>query len=141
MTLTCVGVGIPMRGSRAAAAKLMREGTLAPPSPVLRTLFPAVEELRVELEFLSEGGWKPSSQLRILRPAARASFRYPCPFAGCNGWLELDEPVKNLVEGRKHSVAANLGCGGVRPRDRATGKTCETQVKYMITASYTRSKS
>jgi hypothetical protein len=125
-----------VRGSRLAAAKLMREGALIPPSPALRIVFPGVEELRVELEFIWEPGWMPSNQLRILRPAARASFRYPCPFAGCSGWFELDEPVRRLVECREHSVASKLGCTGVRPGDRASGKTCQTQVRYVIKASY-----
>jgi hypothetical protein len=129
-----------MRGSRLAAAKLMRDGALIPPSPALRTVFPGVEELRVELEFIWESGWMPSNQLRILRPAARASFRYPCPFAGCSGWFELDEQVRRLVECRESSVTSELGCAGVRPRDRATGKPCQAQVRYVIKASYAGSK-
>jgi hypothetical protein len=129
-----------MRGSRLAAAKLMREGALIPPSPALRAVFPGVAELRVELEFKWESGWMPSNQLRILRPAAQASFRYPCPFAGCSGWFELDEPVRRLVESGETSVTATLGCVGVRPRDRATGKPCEAQARYVIKASYVSSK-
>ena len=84
-----------MRESKQAAARRIREGALATPS--LGALLPGVEEVRVELAFRPEGGWAPSSQVRILRPAARASFRYPCPFAGCSGWFELDETVRQLV--------------------------------------------
>lgn len=90
----------------------------------------------MELEFVWEPGWMPSNQLRILRPAARASFRYPCPFAGCTGWFELDEPVRRLVEFREGSFASALGCTGVRPADRTTGKPCQAQVRYMIKATY-----
>jgi hypothetical protein len=129
-----------VRGSRLAAAKLMRDGALTPPKPALRTAFPGVEELRVELEFIGESGWMPSNQVRILRPAARASFRYPCPFAGCSGWFDLDEPVRRLVERRGSSVASELGCAGVRPRDRATGNACQVQVRYVVKASYADSK-
>ncbi len=129
-----------MRGSRLAAAKLMRDGALVPPKPALRAVFPGVEELRVELQFIWEPGWTPSNQLLILRPAARASFRYPCPFDGCSGWFELDEPVRRLVEGREASAASKLDCAGVRPRDRATGKPCQAQVQYLIKASYGDSK-
>ena len=119
---------------------MMREGALLAPRPALRTVFPDVEELRVELEFAWESGWTPSNQLRILRPAARASFRYPCPFAGCSGWFELDGPVRGLVECREDSVTSKLGCTGVRPGDRATGKPCQAQVRYVIKASYVDSK-
>jgi len=134
-------IGIPMRGGRRTAARRGYAGAVATPSPVLRAVLPGVEELRIELEFRPERGWSPSNQVRILRPAARASFRYPCPFAGCSGWFELDEPVRQLVEHRSDSVIADLGCVGVRPRDRATGKPCQVQVQYVITASYGRSKS
>jgi|SwirhisoilCB3_FD_contig_31_7613648_length_578_multi_2_in_0_out_0_1 hypothetical protein len=116
----------------------MRKG--APAIPAVRTVFPDVEELRVELEFQSERGWNPSNQVRILRPAAQASFRYPCAFAGCTGWVELSEPIRHLVERRKDRVAASLGCAGVRPCDRATGKACDAQIRYVIKASYLCSK-
>jgi hypothetical protein len=122
--------------TKQAAVKRFRDGGLAPPSPILRALLPGVEELRIELEFRPEPGWAPSSQVRILRPAARASFRYPCPFAGCSGWFELDEPVRQLVERRSDSIVADLDCVGVRPRDRATGKPCQAQVQYVIRANY-----
>jgi len=116
----------------------MRKDALA--TPAVRAVFPEVEELRVELEFLPEPGWSPSHQLRILRPAAQASFRYPCAFAGCSGSFELSEEIRQLVERRKDLVVANLGCAGVRPNDRATGKTCDAQVRYVIKASYLCSK-
>src|SRR5690348_3026024 len=128
----------PMRRSKQSAARPMR--TTAPAPPAVRSVFPDVEELRVELEFLSERGWNPSSQVRILRPAAQASFRYPCAFAGCSGSFELSEPIRQLVERRKNLLVASLGCAGVRPSDRATGKTCDAQVRYVIKASYLCSK-
>jgi hypothetical protein len=127
-----------MRRSRQAAARLMRKG--APATPAVRTVFPDVQELRVELEFLPEPGWSPSHQVRILRPAAQASFRYPCAFAGCSGWFELSEPIRYLVQRREDLAAASLGCAGVRPSDRATGKACDAQVRYVIKASYVCSK-
>lgn len=133
--------GTPVRGSRLAAAKLMRDGALTPPKPALRAMFPGVEELRVELEFVWESRWMPSNQLRILRPAARASFRYPCPFAGCSGWFELDDPVRRLLECREISHASELACAGVRPGDRATRKPCQAQLRYLIRATYADSKS
>ncbi len=116
----------------------MRKG--APATPAVRTVFPDVEELRVELEFQSERGWNPSNQVRILRPAAQAAFRFPCAFAGCTGWVELSEPIRRLVERRNDLVAASLGCAGVRPCDRATGKACDAQIRYVIKASYLCSK-
>lgn len=116
-------------------------GDLTPLPPALRTLFPGVNQLRIDLEFVHEFGWSPSSQVRILHPAARASFRYPCPFPGCNGWFDLDETTQALLRRAGNSLASELCCTGVRPRDRAAGKTCDAQMKYRILPTYTGSKS
>jgi hypothetical protein len=116
------------------------QGDLAPPPLALRALFPGVDKLRIDLEFADEFGWSPSNQVRILHPAARASFRYPCPFPGCNGWIDLDEPTQALLQRRGRSHASELCCTGVRPRDRAMGKPCQLQVRYRIAANYASSK-
>jgi len=103
-------------------------------------LFPDVEELTIELEFAHEFGWSPSNQLRILRPAALASFRYPCPFSGCSGWFDLDEPTQALLQSNEESLMSELYCTGVRPRDRTIGKPCKVHARYRIVATYGNAK-
>jgi len=115
-------------------------GNLAPAPPALRTLFPGVDELRIDLDFAHEFGWSPSNQVRILHPAARASFRYRCPFPGCDGWFDLDELTRALLQRRGTSHASELRCTGVRPRDRAIGKPCQVQLMLRIVASYATAK-
>jgi hypothetical protein len=124
-----------MRFTRQSASKSVR-GDLPPPPSALRALFPDVEELTIELEFAHEFGWSPSNQLRILRPAALASFRYPCPFSGCSGWINLDEPTQALVQSHGESLVSELYCTGVRPRDRTIPKPCNVHVRYRIVATY-----
>jgi hypothetical protein len=124
-----------MRVVRHSVSKLVR-GDLPPPPSALRALFPDVEELRIELDFAHEFGWSPSKQLRIMRPAALATFRYPCPFSGCSGWFDLDEPMQALLQGHGKSLVSELYCTGVRPKDRTMGKTCNVHVKYRIVAAY-----
>jgi len=128
-----------MRFVRQSASKPDREDLRAPPS-ALRAVFPDIEELTIELEFAHEFGWSPSNQLRILRPAALASFRYPCPFPGCSGWFDLDEPMQALLQTNEESLASELYCTGVRPRDRTTGKPCKARVSYRIVATCGNSK-
>jgi hypothetical protein len=128
-----------MRVGRQSASKPFR-GDLPPPPPALRALFPDVQELTIELEFAHEFGWSPSSQLRILRPAALASFRFACPFPGCSGWFDLDEPTQTLLQSHGKSLVSELYCTGVRPRDRAVGKACKVHLKYRILAAYGNSK-
>ena len=120
-------------------AKPVRGG-LTPHPPALRVLFPDVEELTIELEFAHELGWSPSNQLRILRPAALASFRYPCPFPGCSGCFDLDEQMQALLQSNEGSLVSELYCTGVRPRDRTMGKPCKARVSYRIAATYGNSK-
>jgi len=115
-------------------------GDLTPRPPALRVLFPDVEELTIELEFAHELGWSPSNQLRILRPAALASFRYPCPFSGCSGWFDLDEAMQGLLQSNEESLVSELYCTGVRPRDRTIGKPCKVHARYRIVATYGNSK-
>lgn len=115
-------------------------GDLIPRPPALRVLFPDVEELTIELEFAPELGWSPSSQLRILRPAALASFSYPCPFPGCSGRFDLAEPMQALLQSSEGSLVSELYCAGVRPRDRTNGKPCKAQVSYRIVATYGNSQ-
>ncbi len=129
---------LTMRVVRQSASKPLRGDISPPPSP-LRTLFPDVEELTIELEFAPEAGWSPSHQRRILRPAARASFRYPCPFPGCSGCFDLDEPTLALLQSHEGSHVSELYCAGVRPRDRTLGKPCKVHVKYRIVATYGQS--
>lgn len=127
--------GSTMRVARQSVSKPVRANQPPPPS-ALRALFPDVQELTIELEFSPESGWSPSNQLRILRPAAVASFRYACPFPGCSGWLDLDEPTQALLQTHGKLLVSELYCTGVRPRDRPIGKTCNAQVKYRIAATY-----
>jgi hypothetical protein len=128
-----------MRVSRQSVSKPVR-GDLTPRPPALRVLFPDVEELTIELEFAHELGWSPSSQLRIMRPAALASFRYACPFPGCSGCFDLEEPMQAFLQSNEQSLVSELYCTGVRPKDRTIGKPCKAHVSYRIVATYGNSK-
>ncbi len=107
------------------------------PTPPLRVAFPQVAELRIELDFMPESGWAPSTQVHILHPPARALFRYPCPFAGCTGWFELEAPVTQLLREVAKELSGDICCIGVRPRDRSSGNLCGVQLNYRVAATYT----
>lgn len=107
--------------------------------PPLRALFPDVTQLRIELEFVHEFGWAPSTQVHILHPPARALFRYPCPFAGCTGWFDLEMPIMQSLREGVTKFSGDLRCTGVRPRDRSTGNPCGVRLKYRVKAIYASS--
>ncbi|HEY4212425.1 MAG TPA: hypothetical protein VGM84_13180 [Steroidobacteraceae bacterium] len=125
-----------MRLSKVSASKGKPEALA--PVPALKVSFPSVRELRIELAFEPEYGWEPSTQVHILHPPSRAAFRYPCPFAGCSGAFDLDSSVKAVLQEGASHVHSTLGCTGVRPFDRSTGKSCGVRLRYRVDAVYVR---
>jgi hypothetical protein len=105
-----------LRRERAAAA-------------VLRTAFPGVQLVRLEMEFQS-GGSPPASQSHVLHPPARAFFRFPCPYADCSGELDLSSAVQAALADPAHRVEGTMECTGVRSR-----KPCQLRLHYIVTAS------
>ncbi len=105
-------------------------------APALRTLFPSLKELRLDLEFVSDDTRPSSSHVHILHPAASASFRYPCPVGGCTGSFKLDVPIMRLLQGSQSRLTDEATCGGVRPQDRNTGKPCPSRLIYKAEATY-----
>jgi len=130
---------VAVRLSRYGSAKASG-GETAPPAPALRTSFPNVEELRIELHFDQESGWAPSSQVHILHPPARMSLRYACPFPGCSGSFELNGPVTDLLKSSAMSFAADAHCTGVRPRKANVETTCTGHLNYRLSVRYARER-
>jgi hypothetical protein len=122
-----------MRVSRSPASKVKSE---TPGPAALRVSFPDVRELRIELDFEPESGWEPSPQVHILHPPSRASFRYPCPFAGCSGWFDLEIPVTTVLREVTSGFSSHSCCTGVRPPDRSTGKQCGVRLNYRVQVTY-----
>jgi hypothetical protein len=103
-------------------------------SQAMRTVFPAVQQLRVELEFKASHPNTPTSQLHELYPPARAFFAYPCPHAGCDGHFDLSAAVRAAIEGDLHRREGTIECGGSRPRDHLSRQACLLQLHYEISA-------
>jgi hypothetical protein len=111
-------------------------------APALRTAFPQVENLRIELNFSDRTAHAPSLQQHILYPSARAFFRFACPCFECDGEFDLTGAVNKLVAdpvGGKRRVnrtaSDTLACQGVRLRDRPTSQLCPIQVQFRLVVS------
>ncbi len=108
-------------------------------APLLRTSFPDVQELRIEMEFEEEWRWAPSMQVHVLHPPARLLLRYACPFPGCTGKFDLEEPVTRLLKDSTRSFTADMRCTGTRPRKGdPTATTCSGHMSLRVAARYTR---
>ena len=111
-------------------------------APPLRTAFPDVSQLSIELAFADRSGTAhkepaPSSQSHAFYPPARAFFRFTCPCADCNGEFALSASVAQVAAagGRaSRSATAKLQCTGVRARDRITGSSCPIELTCRIVA-------
>ena len=103
-------------------------------APKLRTMFPAVEQLRFELSF--EGGTvsTPVPQSHVLHPPARAYFSFPCPYADCDGRFELASAVHAALEDPSHRMEGVLECTGSRGTDSASKLPCQLRLRFTLTA-------
>ncbi len=111
-------------------------------SPPMRSAFPQVEQLRIELNFNDRTGRSPSPQMHILFPPARAFFRFACPCSECDGEFDLSPVVSALVNdapsskrNSNRSVSDNLICEGVRLRNHVSSRPCPIAVKFRLVAS------
>lgn len=103
-------------------------------APKLRAMFPAVEQLRIELNFEGGGATTPVSQSRILHPPARAHFSFPCPYGDCDGRFELAAAVHAAVEDPSHRLEGILECTGSRASDTASKWPCRLHLHFTLTA-------
>ena len=113
------------------ASQLRRDQEAA---PKLRTMFPAVDQLRIELSFEGGGATTPVPQSRILHPPARAHFSFPCPYGDCDGRFELAAAVYAAVESPSHQIDGVLECPGSRAADLASKSPCGLRLRFTLTA-------
>ena len=79
----------------------------------LATAFPRVEQIRIQLRFISKLGAVPAAQTHALYPSAQAYFEFACPHG----------------DGTLHCPGTRTGGGTTRP-------PCNQRVDYWIAAQY-----
>jgi hypothetical protein len=104
-------------------------------APVLRTAFPTLKHLRIELRFQGSGSSVPTSQTHLLYPPAHAFFEYLCPYSDCDGQFDLDGAVRAALAGTTHRAEGVLECRGSRGQDPASRRPCLLQLIYEVTAT------
>ena len=104
----------------------------------LREVFPAVQQLRFELNFESTTTSTPTSQSHVLHPPARAFFEFRCPYWDCDGQFDLTRAVNAALADPAHQAEGVLECCGERARDRGSKQPCQLRLIYTVTAVYQR---
>jgi len=103
-------------------------------APKLRTAFPGVEQLRIELNFEGGGAATPVPQSHVLHPPARAYFSFPCPYADCDGRFELAAAVHEAVKDPSHRIEGVLECAGSRVSEFRSKPLCQLHLHFVLTA-------
>lgn len=105
----------------------------------LRSLFPQIEQLRIDLVFSDPNARSPPSpQRHTLYSGAPAFFRFACPCADCDGDFDLTAAVTTLITNPAErrwagSLDGQLSCQGVRFRDHAVYQTpCPMLLSFQL---------
>lgn len=101
----------------------------------LRTAFPSVQQLRLDMHFEGTAPNTPTPQTHVLYPPARAFFAFPCPYADCDGQFDLTAAVNAALADPSHRADAVLECSGERIGDRASRQPCLLRLQLRITAT------
>jgi hypothetical protein len=123
----------PDSAGRERAERLRRDGMAAQP---LRTAYPAVQYLRLELQFSGMGPITPALQAHVLHPPARAFFQFPCPYADCGGAFNLTSAVNVAMGDSRGHAAGTLECSGLRSVSLSAKQPCKLQVMYKVDATF-----
>lgn len=102
----------------------------------LRSTFPNVERIRVDLTFRDTAAPSPGAQSHAVYPPARAFFEFLCPHADCDGIFDLTAVVCSVMTGASTHADGVLDCKGTRPRPGLTKGPCGVSVRYTIAAKY-----
>jgi len=103
----------------------------------IRSAFPYVERLQIELFFSDAHARAPSPQVHTLYPAAPAFFRFACPCADCDGFFDLTPAIKELLAAPRQpegTLSGLLRCDGKRFH-RSSDVVCSVGLEFRITTS------
>jgi hypothetical protein len=101
----------------------------------LSSAYPAVEQLRIQLDFRDTAGYPPSAQVHDLFPAAPAFFEFTCPYGDCDGTLDLSGPASRLLTTAAAQAEGVVECPGSRAGG-ASKIPCSLRARYRISARY-----
>jgi len=110
-------------------------------SDPLRATHPEVEHVKIDLVFDDGSEQPPSAQIHMLHPPAKSFFRFPCPYAGCDGEYDLGTAINGALASHRRETSGKLVCEGARVRDRQPNQKCGLQLRYHGVAKYRREES
>lgn len=100
-------------------------------APTIAELFPTIDEVTVDLQFVLAGGKPHSSPYsRLFVPDMQAYFELHCPDRECTGGgFDLEPGIRATVNGRGSEKSGSLSCQGHKGRE-----PCGISLNYRVTA-------
>jgi hypothetical protein len=102
----------------------------------LATSYPRVEQIRMQLRFVSTQGAVPAAQTHALYPSAQAYFEFACPHGDCDGSIDLNSVALPLLKISGVQADGTLHCPGTRTAGGTERRPCNQRVDYWISAQY-----
>jgi hypothetical protein len=102
----------------------------------LRSVFPTLQELRLDMQFQGTAANNPTPYSHLLYPPAPAFFIFPCPHADCDGQFDLTAAINAAIAAGLHRAEGELTCSGARIGDRGARQPCQLHILHTITATY-----
>jgi hypothetical protein len=99
-------------------------------------VYPAVEQVSVQLRFLDWVGQSPSAQLHVVYPPAPAYFEFSCPYGDCDGSFDLNAIARQQMTNSIPVAEGTVVCPGARTGAALTRQPCSLRAAYRITAQY-----
>ena len=99
-------------------------------APRMRTRFPQLASLQLDLEFSDRNDFLPSPQVTVFHPPASAFFYFACPYNDCDGEFDLRRAVDLAVSSGENESGNQIRCTGAR----RGGAACTLCLEYSISA-------
>ena len=106
----------------------------------LATSFPAIEEVRVHLVFVSKSGPAPAPRTHSLYASAQAYFEFACPHGDCDGSIDMNPVTLALLRRSGTQAEGTLQCPGTRTGVGPDRPPCGQRVDYWVIARYQSSR-
>src|SRR5450756_788475 len=133
---TSASDGMRLASLSPAAARQLRQDRLRrdrAAAQAIRSAFPTIGRLRLDLSFEGTGTSTPAAQSHVMHPPARAFFEFPCPYADCDGQFDLNAAATSVLASSAEHAEGEIECPGVRARDRMGRQACHLRVLYKFT--------
>ena len=102
----------------------------------LATAYPRVEQVRIQLRFVTKKGVVPAAQTHALYPSAQAYFEFACPHGDCDGSIDLNGIALPLLRASGVQADGTVHCPGTRTGGGTVRPPCNQRVDYWISAQY-----